>query len=222
MPRHDRDPRLSPFVGAHFGVGPDHRVPATNMPPFGGYQRYREMDVREMLLENRILFLSGPIDNVVAGELVMRMLLLQQMKRDQDINLYLNCPGGTITDTLMIVDTMNFLTCKVATYAVGQCASGGALLLAAGAKGKRFALPHAEVMIHQPYGGIGGQASDIEIQAEQILKKKKILVDLFAKYTGQAPEKIEADSERDRYMDAPDAVKYGLIDEVITVMKSDD
>lgn len=197
-------------------------APITNMPPYGGMQRYREMDVREMLLENRILFLSGPIDSGVAGELVMRMLLLQQMKRDQDINLYLNCPGGTITDTLMVVDTINYLSCKVATYAVGLCASGGALLLAAGAKGKRFALPHAEIMIHQPYGGIGGQASDIEIQAEQILKKKKLLNEMFSKFTGKSVETIEADSERDRYMSAPEAVKYGLVDEVIETIRTEE
>lgn len=202
----------------------NHRtyVPPTSMPPWAGMQRYREMDVREMLLENRILFLSGPIDNVVAGELVMRMLLLQQMKRDQDINLYLNCPGGTITDVLMILDTMNYLSCKVSTYACGLCASGGALLLAAGAKGKRFALPHAEVMIHQPFGGIGGQASDIEIQAEQILKKKRTLNELFSKFSGKSVDQVEADSERDRYMSAKEAVAYGLVDEVIESIRTED
>jgi ATP-dependent Clp protease protease subunit len=202
---------------------PDRRiVPPTLRPPYGPMQRYREMDVREMLLENRILFLSGPIDNVVAGELVMRMLLLQQMKREQDINLYLNCPGGTISDTLMIVDTMKYLSCPVATYAVGFCASGGALLLAAGTKGKRYALPHAEIMIHQPFGGIGGQAADIEIQAEQILKKKKLLNDLFSSFTGKPVDQIEIDSERDHYMSAEEAAKYGLIDEVLTEMKPEE
>jgi ATP-dependent Clp protease protease subunit len=196
-------------------------VRPVNMPWSPPHTR-REQDIREMLLENRILFLAGPIDNTVSGEIIMRMLWLQQMKRDQDINFYLNSPGGTISDTLAIYDTMQYLSCKVATYAVGTCASGAALLLAAGAKGKRFALPHAEIMIHQPFGGITGQASDIEIQAEQILKKKKKLNELFAKHTGKSAETIEADSERDRWMTSDEAVKYGLVDEVISEIKPEE
>ena len=139
----------------------------------GGYMRYREMTIDEMLLENRVVFLVGEINHVSAANVYMKMLYLQSVKRDQDINLYINSPGGSVVDTLAVYDVMRFLNCDVATYCIGECASGGALLFMAGKKGKRYILPNAKVMIHQPFGGVYGQAADIEIQAEEILKTKR-------------------------------------------------
>ena len=187
------------------------------------YQRTREMGINEMLLENRIIFLDMPLDpqlvtkaGTVCSWVIKSMLYLQSIKKDQDIHLYINCPGGSVDDTLAIYDTMNFLSCDVATYCVGCAASGGAIVLAAGVKGKRYALPHAKIMIHQPWGAIGGQASDIQIQAEEILKDKERLNQLLAKHTGQTVERIAQDTERDRYMTADQAKAYGLVDEVLT------
>ena len=185
------------------------------MPP-GGYTRYREMTIDELLLENRVIFLVGEINHVSATGVIMRLLYLQNQKRGQDINLYINSPGGSVDDTLAIYDTMSFIGCEVATYCIGRAMSGGAVVLAAGTKGKRFILPHAKVMIHQPYGGMTGQASDIQIQAEEILKSKKQINDILARHTGKAAEQIEADSERDRFFSATEAKDYGLVDEVIS------
>ncbi len=182
----------------------------------GDYQRWRQMTVDEMLLENRVVFLVGEIDHVSATNVIMRLLYLQSVRKDQEINLYINSPGGSVDDTLAIYDTMRFLTCEVATFCVGKAMSGGAVVLAAGAKGKRFALPHAKVMIHQPFGGIYGQTADIAIQAEEILKTKELLTDLLAKLTGQPREKVAEDQERDKYFDAQAAKKYGLVDEVLS------
>ncbi|MGC8552831.1 MAG: ClpP family protease [Phycisphaerae bacterium] len=179
------------------------------------YQRWRQMTVDEMLLENRVVFLIGEINDASATNVIMRLLYLQSLRKDQDINLYINSPGGAVDDTLAIYDTMKFLTCDVATFCVGQAMSGGAVVLAAGAKGKRYALPHAKVMIHQPFGGIYGQAADIAIQAEEILKTKETLTDLLARLTGQPRERIAEDQERDKYFDAQAAKAYGLVDEVL-------
>lgn len=179
------------------------------------YQRYREMSVEDMLLENRIIFLAGPINERSAIMVIMRMLYLQSIKKDQPIHLYINSPGGLVDQTLAIYDTMQFMGCDVATYCIGQAASGAAIVLAAGTKGQRFALPNAKVMLHQPYGGVTGQAEDIRIQAEEILKDKKLLVEILAKHTGQDQEKIAKETERDRYMSARDALKYGLVDEIL-------
>jgi ATP-dependent Clp protease, protease subunit len=181
----------------------------------GGYNRYREMTLEEMLLENRVVFLIGEINHASAARAYMQMLYLQSQKKDQDINLYINSPGGNVTDTLAIYDVMRFLTCDVATYCIGECASGGAIVLMAGSKGKRFILPNAKVMIHQPFGGVYGQAADIEIQAEEILKTKDTLVKVMARCTGQSEDRVREDSERDRFFDADQAVKYGIVDEVI-------
>jgi ATP-dependent Clp protease protease subunit len=188
----------------------------------GGLQQWRQMGLNEMLLDNRIIFLDLPLDpniminsNTVCSHVIKSMLYLQSIKRDADIHLYINCPGGAIDDTLAIYDTMQFLNCDVATYCVGSASSGAALIMAAGTKGKRFALPHAKFMIHQPWGMVGGQASDMRIQADEILKVKKTLLGLFARHTGKSVEQIEADTERDRYMDADEALKYGLIDEIL-------
>jgi ATP-dependent Clp protease protease subunit len=188
-------------------------MPAAPMPP--GYARYREMTLEEMLLENRVIFLVGEINYISAARVYMQMLYLQSQKRDQDINLYINSPGGHVTDTLAIYDVMNFLNCDVATYCIGECASGGAVVFMAGKKGKRYILPNAKVMIHQPFGGVYGQASDIEIQAEQILKDKENLLSIMARCSGQGIDRIREDSERDRFFDAKEAVAYGICDEII-------
>ncbi len=179
------------------------------------YQRTREMSIDELLLENRVVFLIGEINHASAARVMMQMLYLENQKRGQDINLYINSPGGAVDDTLAIYDTMRFLSSPVATYCMGRAYSGGALLLTAGAKNKRFCLPHAKVMIHQPYGGVFGPTEDIKIQAEQIIKSKNELIEIFARHTGQSVEKIRADSERDRYFSATEAKAYGLVDEVI-------
>ena len=179
------------------------------------YQRYREMSIEDMLLENRIIFLAGPINDRSASLVIMRMLYLQSVKKDQDIHLYINCPGGMVDQTLAIYDTMRFLTCDIATYSIGQAASGGAIILTAGTKGKRFALPNSKIMLHQPWGGITGQAEDIRIQAEEILRDKKKLNEILAKHTGMAMEKIEEETERDRFIEPPEAVKWGLVDEIL-------
>jgi ATP-dependent Clp protease protease subunit len=184
-------------------------------PPGGGYNRYREMTLEEMLLENRVLFLVGEINHVSASRIMMQMLYLQSVKRDQDINLYINSPGGVVDDTLAIYDIMKFLNCDVATYCIGRAESGGAIVFMAGKKGKRFILPNAKVMIHQPFGGVYGQAADIQIQADEILKTKETLINIMAKCTGQPIERIRDDSERDRFFDAQQAVKYGICDEVL-------
>src|SRR5271169_829615 len=165
-------------------------------PPGGGYNRYREMTLEEMLLENRVLFLVGEINHISASRIIMQMLYLHSVKRDADINLYINSPGGVVDDTLAVYDIMRFLNCDVATYCNGRAESGGAIVLMAGKKGKRFILPNAKVMIHQPFGGVWGQAADVEIQAEEILKTKETLVRVMAKCTGQPFERIREDSER--------------------------
>lgn len=205
------------LVGARSGTRPylDPKL----MPPgatAGGYQRYREMTIDEMLLENRIIFLIGEINHASAMGVVMRMLYLENSKPGVDINLYINSPGGSVDDTLAMIDTMQFISSDVATYCIGKAMSGGALTLAAGTKGKRYCLPHAKVMIHQPYGGIYGQASDVQIQAEEILKTKDELNEMLAGFTGQPVETVARDVERDKFFSGEQAKAYGLVDEVIT------
>ncbi len=179
------------------------------------YQRTREMTIDELLLENRIVFLIGEINQSSAARVMMQMLYLENIKRGQDISLYINSPGGAVDDTLALYDTMRFLSSPVSTYCIGRAYSGGSVLLTAGAKGKRYILPHAKVMIHQPYGGITGQAEDIRIQAEQIGKMKAELNKIIAHHTGQSVENVLRDAERDKYFTAEEAVKYGLVDEVL-------
>ncbi len=179
------------------------------------YQRTREMSIDELLLENRVIFLIGEINQGSSARVMMQMLYLENQKRGQPINLYINSPGGSVDDTLAIYDTMRFLSSEVATYCMGRAYSGAAVLLTAGSKGKRFALPHAKVMIHQPYGGVTGQAEDIRIQAEQIIKAKATLTAIISKHCGQPVENVQRDSERDRYFTALEAKEYGLVDEVI-------
>ena len=182
---------------------------------YGQYQRYRQMSLDDMLLENRIVFLIGEISYQRAAEVIMKMLYLDNLKRDAEISLYINSPGGSVDDTMAIYDTMCFASSPIATYCIGRAQSGAAIILAAGKKGKRYALPHAKLMLHQPWGGVSGQAADIKIQAEEILKAKTMINEILAKHTGQSVEKIAAETERDRYMTADEARQYGLIDEVL-------
>ena len=175
----------------------------------------RSYDIYSRLLKDRIVFLGGEINDDVANSVVAQMLFLEMEDPEADIQLYINSPGGVITSGMAIYDTMRYLKCEVSTLCIGMAASMGAFLLAAGAKGKRKALPHAEIMIHQPSGGARGQATDIEIQAEQILRVKKTMNQLLAEHTGQPLRTIEKDVERDHYMTADQALKYGLIDEII-------
>ena len=179
------------------------------------YQRTREMTLDDMLLDNRIIFLIGEISYARATEVIMKMLYLDNLKRDSEISLYINSPGGSVDDTMAIYDTMRFIGSSVATYCIGRAQSGAAIILAAGTKGKRHALPHAKIMLHQPWGGVTGQAADIKIQAEEILKSKKMINETLSKHTGQSVEKIAAETERDRYMTTDEAKKYGLIDEIL-------
>ncbi|HIU45720.1 MAG TPA: ATP-dependent Clp endopeptidase proteolytic subunit ClpP [Candidatus Fimadaptatus faecigallinarum] len=175
----------------------------------------RSYDIYSRLLKDRIVFLGGEIDDDTANIIVAQLLFLEMDDPDQDISLYINSPGGSVTAGMAIFDTMRYLKCEVSTLCVGMAASMGAFLLAAGAKGKRKALPNAEVMIHQPSGGARGQATDIAIQAEQILKTKRKMNQLLSEMTGQPLETIEKDVERDNYMSADEALAYGLIDEII-------
>lgn len=184
------------------------------------YQRTREMTIDELLLENRVIFLFGEINHASAARVMMQMLYLEHQKKGQDINFYINCPGGAVDDTLAIYDTMRFLSSSIATYCVGRAYSGAAVLLAAGEKGKRFALPHSSIMIHQPYGGVYGQTADIEIQAEQILSAKQQLIDIIAFHTGQDAEQVRKDGERDKYFSASKAQEYGLVDEILELPES--
>lgn len=179
------------------------------------YQRTREMTLDDMLLDNRIVFLIGEISYGRAAEVIMKLLYLDNLKRASEISLYINSPGGSVDDTMAIYDTMRFLSSPIATYCIGRAQSGAAVILAAGTKGKRHALPHAKVMLHQPWGGVTGQAADIKIQAEEVLKAKKTINELLSKHSGQSVEKIEQETERDRYMTADEAKEYGLIDEVL-------
>ena len=180
------------------------------------YQRQRQMTLGDLLLENRIILLQGEIYDGNANELVMKLLYLQSENRRKDIHFYINSPGGSVTATMAIYDTMQILSCPVATYCVGLAASGGAVLLAGGASGKRFSLPHAKVMIHQPYGQVGGQVSDIEIQADEIIKTRAVLNEILASHTGQPIEQIAQDTDRDRYLTATEAKEYGLVDDILT------
>jgi ATP-dependent Clp protease protease subunit len=180
------------------------------------YQRQRQLTLGDLLLENRIILLQGEIHDGNANELVMKLLYLQSENRRKEIHFYINSPGGSVTATLAIYDTMQILSCPVATYCVGLAASGGAILLAGGGKGKRFALPHAKIMLHQPYGQVGGQVSDIEIQSQEILKDRDRINHILAGHTGQSIERIAKDTDRDFYMSAEEAKQYGVVDDILT------
>jgi ATP-dependent Clp protease protease subunit len=180
----------------------------------------RQYDIYSRLLEDRIVFIGTPIDDTVANLVIAQLLFLQKENKSQDINLYINSPGGSVTSGLAIYDTMQFVQCDMATYCIGHAASMGALLLAAGTKGKRHALPHSRIMIHQPWGGIQGTAEDISIQAEEILRLKKDLNQILCKHTGQEIKRIEKDADRDYFMSAAEAKAYGVVDEVVESLKT--
>lgn len=175
----------------------------------------RSMDIFSRLLKDRIVFIGTPIDDVVANLVIAQMLYLQMEDPKKDIHLYINSPGGVVTGGMAIYDTINFLQCDVVTYCIGMAASMSTVLLAAGTKGKRFALPNSRVMIHQPSGGAGGQASDIAIAAKEILRWRKTLNQTIAKHTGKTADEVEKDSDRDYYMSAEEAKKYGIVDHVV-------
>jgi ATP-dependent Clp protease protease subunit len=175
----------------------------------------RSMDIYSRLLKDRIIFIGTPIDDQVANLVIAQMLFLQMEDAKKDIHLYINSPGGVVTGGMAIYDTMNFLQCDIVTYCVGMAASMSTVLLAAGTKGKRFALPNSRVMIHQPSGGAGGQAADIAIAAREILRWKRTLNEILSRHTGKTAEQVEKDSDRDYYMTAEEAKAYGLVDHVV-------
>jgi len=180
----------------------------------------RAYDIYSRLLKDRIIFIGTIVDDTVANLVIAQLLFLQMEDPDKDINVYINSPGGTVTSGLAIYDTMQFVRCDINTYCVGQATSLGAVLLAAGAKGKRYALPHARIMIHQPWGGVQGAAADISIQAKEILTLRDRIYDILVEHTGQPLEKIKKDTDRDYFMSAAEAKEYGLVDEVIKTMKA--
>jgi len=180
----------------------------------------RAYDIYSRLLEDRIIFIGVAIDDNVANAVVAQLLFLEKENRSQDVNMYVNSPGGSVTAGLAIYDAMQHVACDVSTFCVGQAASMGAILLMAGRKGKRHILPHSRVMIHQPWGGAGGTAADIRIQADEILKLKKDLNEIIALHTGQPLKRIEKDTDRDTYLSAEQAVEYGLVDEIINPLAS--
>ena len=180
----------------------------------------RAYDLYSRLLRERIIFLGTPIDDTVANLVCAQLLFLESEDPDKDIHLYINSPGGDITALLAIYDTLKFIRPDVSTFCFGQAASAAAVLLAAGAKGKRFALPHARILMHQPWGGVGGQASDIELQAKEILRMRDLLNGVISADTGQSVERVESDTDRDFIMTAAEAVEYGVVDEVITSRES--
>jgi ATP-dependent Clp protease protease subunit len=185
----------------------------------------RGFDIYSRLLKDRVVFIGTPIDDHIANLIIAQLLFLESEDPEKDINVYVNSPGGSVTAGVAIYDTMQYIKPDVTTLCMGQAASMGAVLLSAGAAGKRYALPNSRVMIHQPLGGMRGQASDMEIQAKEILKMKDLLTNILAKHSGQDPKKVMADSDRDYFMDAADAKAYGLVDHVIekhSETKSDD
>ena len=198
----------------------EHSVRPGDLPgpvnAYRDYQRQRQLTLGDLLLENRIILLQGEIHDGNANELVMKLLYLQSENRRKEIHFYINSPGGSVSATLAIYDTMQIVSCPVATYCVGLAASGGAVLLAGGQAGKRYALPHAKVMIHQPYGAVGGQVSDIEIQADEIVKTRDVLNDILASHTSQSKDRIAKDTDRDFYMSAAQAKEYGIVDDILT------
>ncbi len=176
----------------------------------------RSMDIYSRLLKDRIIFIGTPIDDAVANLVIAQLLYLQMEDSKKDIHLYINSPGGVVTGGMAIYDTINFLQCDVVTYCIGMAASMSTVLLAAGTKGKRYALPNSRVMIHQPSGGAGGQSADITIAAKEILRWRRTLSEVIAKHTGRSVEQVDKDSDRDYYMSAEEAKAYGIVDEVVT------
>ncbi len=225
MPPSDQKGRFSmPHPGSHL---PTDLAPHLATLPTDGlttaplaamqYQRTREMTLDEIMLENRVVFLIGEINHVSSARIMMQMLYLEDQKRGQEVSLYINSPGGAVDDTLALYDTMQFISSKIATFCIGRAYSGAAVLLCSGAPGRRHILPHAKVMIHQPYGGVSGQTTDVQIQAEQIIKAKRTLNEIVAKHSGQTVEQVAKDGERDKFFSAEEAKEYGLVDEVFSI-----
>ncbi len=202
-------------IGSETGAG---QVRGLNLVPIVVEQSARgerSYDIYSRLLKERVIFMCGPVEDLVANVVVAQLLFLESENPDKDIHLYINSPGGLVTAGLAIYDTMQFIKADVSTMCIGQAASMGALLLAGGARGKRFCLPHSRIMIHQPLGGFQGQASDVDIHAREILRTRERLNELLAKHTGQPIERIQTDTDRDRFMGAREAVDYGLVDDVL-------
>ncbi len=208
-----------------------HIILPTDSPPmvpqiqrYRDYSRQRQMTLGDLLLENRIIFVgsspetggSPEISDFLANVTIQKLLYLQYENKTQEIHMYINSPGGSVTATLAIYDTMQFLECPISTYCMGMAASGAAVLLAAGSKGKRYALPHSKVMIHEPWGQVYGQVSDIEISANEIMKERARLNQIMAQHTGRTTAEIEKETERDKYYTAQEAKEFGLVDEVLT------
>jgi ATP-dependent Clp protease protease subunit len=189
---------------------------------YQSYQRQRQLTLGDLLLENRIVFLQGEIHYANANEIVMKLLYLQSENRRKDIHFYINSPGGSVTATLAIYDTMQILSCPVSTYCVGEACSGAAVLLVGGTKGKRFCLPHSRVMLHQPMGGVGGQVSDIEIQAAEMFRYRDLLNDIISHHSGKDVETIAKDTDRDFFLHAQGAKDYGLVDDILTKPQTED
>mgnify|MGYP001267912972 FL=1 len=181
----------------------------------------RAWDIYSRLLRDRIVFIGTPIDDFVANSIIAQLLFLQMEDPKKDVHIYINSPGGSVSDGMAIYDTLNFMQCDIVTYCLGMAASMSTVLLAAGTKGKRFALPNSRIMIHQPSGGAGGQTSDISIAAKEILRWRKTINDILAKHSDKTAEEVEKDSDRDYYMTADEAKEYGLVDEVITSRPSE-
>lgn len=188
----------------------------SNSHSYQSYQRQRQLTLGDLLLENRIVFLQGEIHYANANDVVMKLLYLQSENRRKDIHFYINSPGGSVTATLAIYDTMQMLSCSVATYCVGEACSGAAVLLVGGTKGKRFCLPNSRVMMHQPMGGVGGQISDIEIQAAEMFRYRDVLNQIISSHSGQSIEKIAKDTDRDFFLGAEEAKQYGIVDGILT------
>jgi ATP-dependent Clp protease protease subunit len=200
---------------------------APQVQRYRDYARQRQMTLADLLLENRIIFIgSSPeigypeITDLMANYTIQKLLFLQYENKNQEIHMYINCPGGSVSATLAIYDTMQFLECPISTYCMGIAASGAAVLLAAGSKGKRYALPHAKVMIHEPWGQVQGQVSDIEISANEIIRERARLNEIMARHTGRTIDELEKATERDKYFTAVEAKEFGLVDEVLTKMQA--
>jgi ATP-dependent Clp protease, protease subunit len=212
------DPLLPPPSSLEVPTSPLAYIPNPTIVERTG-RGERAYDIWSRLLEDRIVFLGTPINDTVANFIIGQLLYLQKADRTRDVHLYINSPGGSISAGLAVYDTMQYISCPVETVCIGMAASMAAILLAAGAPGKRYALPNSRIMIHQPWGGAQGTAADIEIQAEEILRAREILNGVLAKHTGRPLSQIEKDTERDKYLSAQESREYGLIDEVVTSMK---
>jgi ATP-dependent Clp protease protease subunit len=204
---------MSPLFTGGDDFRTDHRLASSHASQ--GYQRQRQMTLGDLLLENRIVFLQGEIHYANANEIVMKLLYLQSENRRKDIHFYINSPGGSVTATLAIYDTMQMLSCPVATYCVGEACSGAAVLLVGGAKSKRFCLPNSRVMMHQPMGGVSGQVSDIEIQASEMFRYRDKLNQIISEHCGKSIEQIAKDTDRDFFLSAEEAKEYGLVDDLL-------